>query len=209
MDQHILSLRYDGLDAAAYNGIGTAGSKQVVSGAQMFLGACAHYYIDGVVPDRINDRGAEFVIRDIGRRQGSLVMDFAIGLTASATWDVLNSIYGFDRMAVEAYQAWKEGRIFEDPPYERRQRSLQGPRMNQPVLDAGLAQEYQRRRLYQRTGQAVAYITAPIGITASVVDLSINGYRFDTLRARVPSGEHIDEWLRAYREANGVPRRLF
>lgn len=208
MEQHILSLRYDGLDAATHNGIGTAGSKQVIVGAQMFLGAHAHYYLDGTVPDRINDRAAGFAIRDIGRRQGSLIMEFAMGLLGSAVWDVANAIYGFDRMALESYKAFKARRVFEDPPYEWRQRSLQGPGMNEPVFDSALAREYQRRRLFQRTKQSVAYMTAPIGVTASFVELSINGRHFDTLNGRMASGEDIDEWLQVFRESNGTGRRL-
>ncbi len=60
MTKHILSLRYDGLDAASHHGIGTAGSKQVIGGAQILLGAHAHYYAGGKVPDRVDDRGAGF-----------------------------------------------------------------------------------------------------------------------------------------------------
>jgi hypothetical protein len=41
MKKHLLSLRYDGLDAATHHGIGTAGSKQVIGGAQILLGTTA------------------------------------------------------------------------------------------------------------------------------------------------------------------------
>ena len=51
----------------------------------------------------------------------------------------------------------------------------------------------------------MSFITAPLGKSASVVELTMNGHRFDTLRSRVPSGEDIDEWLREYRGVNEAP----
>ena len=69
MKKHLLSLRYDGLDAATHHGIGTAGSKQVIGGAQILLGAHAHYYAGGKVPERVDDRGEGFEILDVGRQR--------------------------------------------------------------------------------------------------------------------------------------------
>ena len=91
MTKHILSLRYDGLDAATHHGIGTAGSKQVIGGAQILLGAHAHYYSGGKVPDRVDDRGAGFKILDVGRRQGSVIFDIA--LPASTTGESCATLF--------------------------------------------------------------------------------------------------------------------
>lgn len=207
MERHILSLRYDGLDAATENGIGTAGSKQVIAGAQMFLGAHAHYYLGATVPDKINDHAPGYFIRDLGRRQGSLIAEFLVGLATCATWEVAK--YAYNTFTLESYAAAKAGRLIEEPPFERRQPSLRGyGGMNEPVFDTTAAREYQRRRLYQRTRQSMAYMTAPLGITASVVELSLDGYHFDTLSGRQASGEDIDEWLQLFREPNGAGRRL-
>jgi hypothetical protein len=199
MKKHLLSLRYDGLDAASHHGIGTAGSKQVIGGAQILLGAHAHYYIGGKVPDRVDDRGEGFKILDVGRRQGSIIFDIALLITAKAIWDVAETQYGFDRFLTESYAAHRAGRPFEEPPYERRQ---EASGRNSPVPDLDYARDYERRRLLQRTQQAVSFISAPLGITASVVEVSIDGDRLDTLRARQPGGSNINEWLQAFRQGN-------
>ena len=67
MARHILKLRYDGL-LASRNELAPSASKQVVQGAQMFLGAHAHYYLTGIVPERINDKGPGYEITDLARR---------------------------------------------------------------------------------------------------------------------------------------------
>lgn len=202
MKKHLLSLRYDGLDAAKHHGIGTAGSKQVIGGAQILLGAHAHYYSGGKVPDRVDDHGEGFKILDVGRRQGSIVFDIALMITTNAIWDVANAHYGFDRFLADSYAAYRAGQLFEEPPYERRQMSLATPASNSPVLDLAYAREYERRRLLQRTQQAVSFMSAPLGITASVVEVSIDGNHIDTMRARQPGANNINEWLQAFRQGN-------
>lgn len=200
MKKHLLSLRYDGLDAATHHGIGTAGSKQVISGAQILLGAHAHYYAGGKVPERVDDRAEGFKILDTGRRQeGALVFDIALLMTAQPIWDVADTRYGFDTFLAESYAAHRAGRPFEEPPYERRQSAAAG---NAPLPDLAYARDYERRRLLQRTQQAVSFISAPLGITASEVEVSIDGKRLDTMRARQPGGSNINEWLQAFRQGN-------
>lgn len=199
MKKHILSLRYDGLDAATHHGIGTAGSKQVIGGAQVLLGAHAHYYAGGKVPDRVDDRGDGFKILDVGRQQGSVVFDIALLITAKAIWDVAETQYGFDRFLAESYAAHRSAKLFKEPPYERRDARSTA---NSPLPDLDYAREYERRRLLQRTQQAVGFISAPLGITASVVEVSIDGYRIDTLHARQPGASSINEWLQAFRAGN-------
>jgi hypothetical protein len=207
MAKHILSLRYDGLDAAKHHGIGTAGSKQVIGGAQILLGAHAHYYIGGKVPDRVDDHGEGFKILDVGRRHGSIIFDIALAITANAIWDVAKAHYEFDRFLAESYTAYRAGRLFEEPPYERRQHSLAAPASNSPMPDLTYVHEHERRRLLQRTQQAVSFMSAPLGITASVVEVSIDGNHIDTMRARQPGGSNINEWLQAFREGNAGSNR--
>ena len=69
-----------------------------------------------------------------------------------------------------------------------------------PLPDLDYAREHERRRLLQRMQQAVSFISAPLGITASVVEVSIDGKRIDTMRARQPGGSDIHEWLQAFRQ---------
>jgi hypothetical protein len=75
MARHILKLHYDGLRAAARNELAPSASAQVVPGARLLLGAHAHVYLTGVVPERINDKGPGYEIGDLGRREGSWVAD--------------------------------------------------------------------------------------------------------------------------------------
>lgn len=205
MKKHLLSLRYDGLDAARHHGIGTAGSKQVIGGAQMLLGAHVHYYIGGKVPERVDDRGEGFKILDVGRRpDGSIVFDIALMITADAIWDAPDGHYGFDRFLTDSYAAYRAGRLFEEPPYERRQPGPDAPGGKYPVQDPAFARDYERRRLLQRTQQAVSFMSAPLGITALVAEVSIDGNHIDTMRARQPGANNINEWLQAFRQGNVV-----
>jgi hypothetical protein len=197
MAKHILSLRYDGLDAATHHGIGTAGSKQVIGGAQILLGAHAHYYTAGRVPERVDDRGEGFKILDVGRRQGSIIFDIALLITGKPIWEVAETQYGFDRFLAASYGAHRAGKLFDEPPHRRR--DVPGA-VNAPVPGLDYAREHERRRLLQRTQAAVGFISAPLGITASVVEVSIDGHRLDTLRARQPGGSEIHEWLQAFRQ---------
>ncbi|MEI9901791.1 MAG: hypothetical protein WDN31_18700 [Hyphomicrobium sp.] len=207
MTKHILSLRYDGLDAAKHHGIGTAGSKQVIGGAQILLGAHAHYYIGGKVPDRVDDHGEGFKILDVGRRHGSIVFDIVVAIVADSIWEVARAQYGFDRFLTGSYAAYRAGRVLEEPPYERRQLGVAAPAGNSSMLDLTYAREHERRRLLQRTQQAVSFMSAPLGITATVVEVSIDGNHVDTMRARQPGGSNINEWLQAFRESNIAPSR--
>jgi hypothetical protein len=199
MTKHILSLRYDGLDAATHHGIGTAGSKQVIGGAQILLGAHAHYYTGGKVPERVDDRGEGFKILDVGRREGSLIFDIALLLTGQAIWYVTEAQYGFDRFLADSYAAHRAGRPFEEPPYERRASVATG---KAPLADLDYAREHERRRLLQRTQQAVSFISAPLGITAASLEVSIDGKRVDSMQARQPGGSDINAWLQAFRAGN-------
>ena len=109
----------------------------------------------------------------------------ALLLTAKPFWDVSETQYGFDRFLAESYAAHRARRLFEEPPYERRQAAPAG---NVPLPDLDYAREHERRRLLQRTQQAVSFISAPLGITAATLEVSIDGHRVDSMRARQPGG---------------------
>ena len=206
MERHVLTLKFDGLDASYYGGIGTSGSKQVVAGAQLLLGAHAHYYLSGCVPERINDNAPGFVIRDLGRKRGSLIAEFLVVLMTPAVWNA--DKYSYSAFVVDSYTAAKNGRLFDDPPFDRRQAALAiSDGGNAPVFDLAAAREQQQRRLYQRVRQSRAQIAAPIRVTASVVDLSLDGLHLDTITRRVPSEDDINEGLRLFREQSGIPGR--
>jgi hypothetical protein len=206
MERHVLTLRYDGLDASYYGGIGTSGSKQVIAGAQMLLGAHAHYYLSGAIPDRINDNAPGFVIRDLGRKRGSLIAEFLVVLMTPAVWDAAR--YSFSTFVLDSYAAAKDGRLFDDPPFDRLQPSLgtfDGD--NEPVFDLAAAREIQQRRLYHRVRQSRAQISAPVRVTASVVELALDGYHLDTITRRAHTDEDINEALRLFREQAGIAGR--
>jgi hypothetical protein len=207
MERHVLTLRYDGLDAAYYGGIGTGGSKQVIAGAQILLGAHAHYYQSATVPDRINDNASGFVIRDLGRKRGSLIAEFLLVLMADSVWDATK--YSFTSFLLDSYAAAKDGRLFDDPPFDHPQSFLRrADGGNEPVFDVAGARVAQRRRLYQRIRQAREHISAPVRVTASLVEMSLDGYPLDRIKSRVPTEEDINEGLQLFRAASGVARRV-
>ena len=154
----------------------------------------------------MDDHAAGFQILDKGRRQGSIIYDFAVAISASGIWDLMKAYYGFDSFLAQSYVAYRAGRLFDEPPYSRTQLSLAAPGGNSTLLDASYV--YDRRRLLQRTRLAMSAITAPLGITASVVEVSIDGNHLDNITSRLASGENIDEWLQAYRAAHGRPAAL-
>ena len=206
MERHVLTLRYDGLDASYYGGIGTSGSKQVIAGAQTLLGAHAHYYLSGAIPERINDNAPGFVIRDLGRKRGSLIAEFLVVLMTPAVWDA--DRYSYSTFVLNSYAAAKDGRLFDDPPFDRLQPSLgtfDGG--NEPVFDLAGAREVQQRRLYHRVRQSRVQISAPMRVTASVVELSLDGYHLDTITRRAHTDEDINEALRLFREQSGIADR--
>lgn len=206
MERHVLTLRYHGLDASYYGGIGTSGSKQVVAGAQMLLGAHAHYYLSGAIPERINDNAPGFVIRDLGRKRGSLIAEFLVVLLAPAMWDAAR--YSYVAFVRDSYAAAKHGRLFDDPPFDHLQPSLATfDGGNHPLFDLVAAREMQQRRLYQRVRQSRTQISAPVSVTASGVELSIDGYHLDTISHRAHTDEDINEGLRLFREQSGVAAR--
>lgn len=207
MERHVLTLRYDGLDAAYYGGIGTSGSKQAVAGAQILLGAHAHYYQSAVVPDRINDSAPGFVIRDLGRKRGSLIAEFLLVLIAESVWDATR--YDFTSFVLDSYAATKDGRLFDGPPFDYRQSTLgRADGGNEPVFDLAGESLAQRRRLLQRIRQAREHISAPIRVTASLVEVSLDGYCLDRVRSRLPTEEDINAGLQLFRAASGIARRL-
>ena len=75
------------------------------------------------------------------------------------------------------------------------------------LFDLAAAREMQQRRLYQRVRQSRTQISAPVRVTASVVELSIDGYHLDTISHRAHTDEDINEGLRLFREQSGVAAR--
>jgi hypothetical protein len=185
MARHILKLRYDGL-LASRNELAPSASKQVVQGAQVFLGAHAHYYMTGAVPDRINDKGPGYEITDLARRAGSWRADFAISLCADGMWEAMT--LGFGLFVYESYRAWAEGRVFQDPPFER-----------SPLLLG----RHDGADDSRRVGQAIALVTAPNGTSASVLEMSIDGHAFAVIGHRIPfySEEEVTEAVSRFRES--------
>jgi hypothetical protein len=190
MARHILKLRYDGL-LAARNELAPSASKQVVQGAQMFLGAHAHYYLSGIVPERINDKGPGYEITDLARRAGSWRADFAVSLCADGMWEAMKLDFGL--FVYESYRAWAEGRVYEDPPFET----------SEPYAGSyDGSRQHQRLRLSKRVGQSIALITAPNGTSASVLEMSIDSFVFAVIEHRIPvySEEDVTEAVSRFRE---------
>ncbi len=198
MERHILRLRYDGLSAERGE-IGTSASKQIISGSQMLLGANAHYFLNHQVPHRINDRGVGYEIMDYGRQRGSYIADFVIAIAASGVYDVLR--YNFGSFFQDSYTAWAEGRIFENPPYERLEPYFEVRGANAPFVDDYDNNHRQRVRLSNRIGKAMSQITAPNGVFSSVLEMSFDGQLFATLTRRFYDEDDIADAVRMFRDS--------
>lgn len=207
MARHFFNLRYDGL-LASHHELATSASKQAVEGAQMFLGAHAHYYLTGRVPQRINDRGPGYEITDLARQGGSWEADFAINIFAEGVRD--GAQHAFPVLVFDSYRAWSQGRPYRDPPFERREPLL--ARFATPSDGAGdpIAERHQQQDLLtRRVGQAVAHMSAAIGTSASVLELAIDDYVFAIIDGRTQrwSADEITEGVSAFRRTVEATRR--
>ncbi len=200
MARHYFNLRYDGL-LASHHELATSASKQAVEGAQMFLGAHAHYYLTGRVPQRINDKGPGYEITDLARQAGSWEADFAINLFAEGPRDAAQ--YAFPVLIFDSYRAWSQGRVYREPPFERREPLLSGSAVSE------LERHQQQELLSRRVGQAVAHMSAAIGSSASVLELTIDDHVFAVIDGRVPrwSADEITEGVSLFRKTVEAARR--
>ena len=210
MARHILKLHYDGLRATR-NELAPSASKQVVQGAQLLLGAHAHFYLNGVVPDRVNDRAPGYEISDLGRHAGSWVADFVINLLSEETSHFIH--FAFDFYLLAYMQQWHAGsECKEGPEYVRREPhfgSYGG--VNEPFIDAAAEHQHQLRRLSRRTGHAVSSLTAPNGTSSSVLEMSIDGRVAAVFNRRYPlyGEDEITEAVSLFRQTQPSPARLY
>jgi hypothetical protein len=205
MARHFFRLRYDGL-LASRSELAPSASKQVVEGAQMFLGAHAHYFLTGRLPERINDKGPGYEITDLARQANSWEANFAIHLLAEGVWDAAR--YAFPMLIYDSFRAWSQGRVYEDPPIQYRDPYLGACSMpNEPSFDP--ERWYQQERLHRRVGRALAHMSAGIGSSALALELTIDDHMFAILDRRVPlvSEDEVTEGLTLFRQTAEAARR--
>jgi hypothetical protein len=97
----------------------------------------------------------------------------AINILSNETSHLIH--LAFDVFLISYMQQWKDGQEFADPAFERREPyfgSYGGA--NEPFIDAAAEREHQLRRLNRRTGHAVSNLTAAIGASSSVLEMSID-----------------------------------
>lgn len=193
MFRHVLVLRYNGR-RAAYGALAPSASKQVVTGAQMLLGALAHYYVDGRVPEKINDSARGFFIEDLSRIDGCRAAEFEIYVTANSMWD--SDRVSFSQLVEATYRAWKRGEPLERLPIARRQAVLAvSENLNEAVFAEEGPDREQRRKLYDRISDAMWFITAPLGSSASVLEIFLDDKLIDQHTERQRTDELIVDAL--------------
>ena len=203
--RHYLNLRFSGL-LASHNELATSASKRVVEGAQLFLGAHAHYYLTGTVPQRINDRGQGYEITDLARAANSWEAEFAINLFEEKSRDV--DKYAFPVLIDDSFRAWAQGHVYEDPPSLYRDPYFGTCSVAvEPLYDP--EHRRQQEHLYHRVGRALANMTTAIGTSASVLEMSIDGHMFASINRRVPlvTEEEVTEGVSRFRETIEAARR--
>jgi hypothetical protein len=204
MARHVLNLRYDGLRATRGE-LRTGVSKQVIQGAQMFLGAHGHYFLSAAVPDRISDKAPGFEIMDLARERGSWEAEFAIDLQANGVWEAIK--FGFGLFLHQSYRAWADGRLFEDPLVERRSPAARTG-MNEPGLHSLSARQLHQERLSARIGQSMVLITAPLGTSAATLEMSLDGRLFAVWDRRYLTEDDITDAVMQFRQGRVHGRRL-
>ncbi len=173
----------------------------------MLLGAHAHYYLTGRVPQRINDKGPGYEITDFARQADGWQADFAVNIFAEGVWDAVK--YAFPSLIYDSYRAWVHGRVYEDPPFERREPHLASyGEKGKRFVDTAIRRLHQER-LSRRVGRAIAHMTAGIGTSASVLEMTIDGHAFGVIDCRVPlwSEEDVAEGVSLFRQREEAARR--
>jgi hypothetical protein len=205
MARHYFNLRYGGL-LATHNELASSASKQAIEGAQMFLGAHAHYFLSGRIPQRINDKTPGYEITDLARAANSWEAEFAINIFAEEKWDI--DKYAFPVLIYDSYRAWAQGRVYEDPPVVYRDPHVGTCSVQvDPPYDPD--QRHQQERLYHRVGRAVAHMTAGIGTSASMLELTIDDHMFAIIDRRVPfvTEDEVTEGVSLFRQTVDAAKR--
>lgn len=206
MARHFFNLRYDG-HLASRSELASSAAKQVIEGAQMFLGAHAHFFLTGTVPQRINDKAPGYEITHLASATDSWEADFSINLLAEEGWD--GDKHAFAVFIYDSYRAWVRGRVYEDPPLLYRD-----PYFGTCSVSVEQAYDPERRRqqehLYHRVGRAVAHMTAGLGTSASVLEMSIDGHMFASVDRRIPfvTEQEVTEGVSLFRQSREATRRL-
>lgn len=207
MPSHTLRLVYDGLDAANHK-MPTSLEKQITAGAQEFLGSHAYYFTEGRIPANVNDQSRYFHVHDLRQRDGSWEAIFAIDVASLAneflktyarelTKEIavdaaLATRLGFLYLIHRSYRAWRERRPLTDSVFDRIEPVLVDVHGNgAPIYDPAIECERQRRLLFQRTNSSMAKITAPIGRSATQVDLWFDDQKLDHVQRRFFLEEEI------------------
>ncbi len=210
MASHTLRLVYDGLDASRHQ-MPTSSVKQIVAGAQEFLGAHAYFLTEGRIPTNINDHSRHFRLHDIRQRDGSWEAHFLIDLfvdeylrnltkdaarfAATGTWTVLGTLV---YMSIEA---WRTRRPIADQTFDRIEPTLSFSDGNrEPIIDVHREREHLRRLLFERVDASMSKMTAPIGRAATHVDLWFDDRHLERIEHRFLERE-ITEAVRELRQA--------
>lgn len=205
MARHFFNLRYDGL-LASRSELASSAAKQVIEGAQMFLGAHAHYYLTGAVPQRINDKGPGYEITNLASATESWEADFSINLLSEEA--IEGDHHAFPIFLYDSYRSWVRGQIYEEPPalYRDPYFGTCSVAVEQPYNPE---KRLQQEHLYQRVGRAVALMTAALGTSATVLELSINGHMFASVDRRIPfvTEQEVTEGVSLFRQTLETSRR--
>jgi hypothetical protein len=213
MAVHKLRLVYDGM-GATHHKMPPSLVKQITAGAQEFLGSHAYFFTEGRIPTNVNDHSRYFQLHDLQQRNGSweavyiielvsglandFVQEYAKELTKELARDAAAATkLGFAYLIYRSFTAWKARRPLRDDTFDRIEPVLSFSGGNgQPLFDAGLEAERQRRSLYERTDSSFAKMTAPIGRAAEHVDVWFDDTHLDRLvRRSMPEAEITDAVL--------------
>lgn len=223
MSSHELRLVYDGLEATHHK-MPTSFEKQVIAGAQEFLGSHAFFFTEGTIPTNVNDHSKHFRLHGIRQRDACWEAIFGIDLNFIAPEIVQEYVshlakgfakdaadltrLAFYALIYESFKTWKNRRPLSNPVFDRIEPVFSGQSGNQaPMFDQTNEAEMQRRKLYGRVGTSMVKITAPLGRAALHVDIWFDDQKLDHMERRIVTIEEaIAEALTPIRRERGYPQ---
>lgn len=195
MMEHKMTVRFDGRRAAVHR-LGANDFPDAYAGARRILGALGHAYCYGYIPRNKLDKTELFHLEGGSAKQGSVWFDLFIEISGSLIYDI--GKIGFTLYAISAFEAWREGRIFQPPEYTRIEPTF-GPvdLSNDPVIDSSAQKAKLWADLSHQFELGASEVTRSVGTRSDYAEFFMDGQpmgRFD-YRHHQPLDEAIEAAL--------------
>ena len=205
MAEHVLTLKYDG-GLASRHEMDAADIHHAYEGGKRVLALHGYMYCEGRIPRSKLSETPYFAIRARPPRSGSVFLELAIGIAASAIYDI--GKYTFKDYFVPAVGAWLNGVDACEPPDVRIEPTFRAlDNGNRPFIDEDGERIRRQKDLSDGNAQAMDQITRPIGGHADMVEMLFDGARIARFRHRLREHE-ITEAVNVLKQRLSHQRRF-